>query len=134
MQMAAIQTTDAGPTEAPLQWPLYTWETAVKYANLMGALTLAAMAALAAAPAQANADLAKAKNCMACHAAATRLVGPSYKQIAARYRGQKDAPALLAAKVVKGGAGVWGPIPMPANPQVSEAEAKALVQWVLAQP
>ena len=106
----------------------------MKYANLMGALTLAAMEALAAAPAQANADLAKAKNCMACHAAATKLVGPSYKQIAARYQGQKDAPALLAAKVVKGGAGVWGPIPMPANPQVSEAEAKALVQWVLAQP
>lgn len=105
----------------------------MKYSTTMRSMALAATATLMAAPAHANPDLAKAKNCMACHAAATRLVGPSFKDIAARYKGQKDAEALLATKVLKGGAGVWGPIPMPANPQVSDAEAKTLVKWILAQ-
>jgi cytochrome c len=68
---------------------------------------------------------------MACHATDKKLVGPSYKDVAAKYAGQKDAVDKLAQKVVKGGAGVWGPVPMPANAQVSEAEAKQLVQWVL---
>jgi len=104
----------------------------VKYWTIMKSMALAATATLATAPAHANPDLAKAKNCMACHAAATRLVGPSFKDIAAKYKGQKDAEALLATKVLKGGAGVWGPIPMPANPQVSDAEAKTLVKWILA--
>ena len=79
----------------------------------------------------ANADLAKKKNCMACHAMDKKLVGPSYKDVAAKYAGQKDAVAKLTQKVLKGGSGVWGPVPMPANPQVSEAEAKQLVEWVL---
>jgi len=104
----------------------------VKYWTIMKSMALAATATLATAPAHANPDLVKAKNCMACHAAATRLVGPSFKDIAAKYKGQKDAEALLATKVLKGGAGVWGPIPMPANPQVSDAEAKTLVKWILA--
>ena len=91
----------------------------------------AALIAMAAAPAFANADLAQKKNCMACHAVDKKLVGPSYKDVAAKYAGQKDAVDMLSAKVIKGGSGVWGPIPMPANPQVSEAEAKQLVQWVL---
>ena len=105
-------------------------ETAVKHLFIMGSM---ALAAITGAPAHANTDLAKAKNCMACHAAATKLVGPSFKDIAARYKGQKDAEALLTTKVLKGGGGTWGPIPMPANPQVSDAEAKTLVKWVLAQ-
>jgi cytochrome c len=83
--------------------------------------------------AMANADLAKAKNCMACHAVANKLVGPAYKDVAAKYAGQKDAEAKLVTKVMKGGAGVWGAIPMPANPQVSEADAHTLVKWILAQ-
>ena len=87
--------------------------------------------ALAAGPVLANADLAKKKNCMACHAMDKKLVGPSYKDVAAKYAGQKDAVAKLTQKVLKGGSGVWGPVPMPANPQVSEAEAKQLVEWVL---
>ncbi len=87
--------------------------------------------ALAAGPALANADLAKKKNCMACHAIDKKLVGPSYKDVAAKYAGQKDAVAKLTQKVLKGGSGAWGPVPMPANPQVSEAEAKQLVEWVL---
>ncbi len=78
-------------------------------------------------------DLAKAKNCLACHAVSTKLVGPAYKDVAAKYAGQKDAEAKLVTKVMKGGSGAWGAIPMPANPQVSDAEAKTLVKWVLAQ-
>ncbi len=89
------------------------------------------LSALVSTGAMANADLAKAKNCMACHAVATKVVGPAYKDVAAKYAGQKDAEDKLVAKVIKGGAGVWGAVPMPANPQVSEAEAKQLVQWVL---
>lgn len=87
----------------------------------------------ASGSAMASADLAKAKNCMACHATATKLVGPAYKDVAAKYAGQKDAEAKLVAKVIKGGSGSWGAVPMPANPQVSEADAKALVKWILAQ-
>ncbi|WGG51541.1 c-type cytochrome [Rugamonas sp. DEMB1] len=92
-----------------------------------------AVSAFASQAAMASADLAKAKNCMACHAVGSKLVGPAYKDVAAKYAGQKDAEAKLVAKVLKGGSGAWGAIPMPANPQVTEAEAKTLVKWVLAQ-
>ena len=91
--------------------------------------TMAAM--VATSPALANADLAKKKNCMACHAVDTKLVGPAYKDVAAKYAGNKDAATTLVQKVLKGGSGVWGPVPMPANAQVNEAEAKQLVAWVL---
>ena len=75
--------------------------------------------------------LATSKNCMACHAIDKKLVGPSYKEIAKKYAGQKDAVEQLATKITKGGSGVWGVIPMPANPQVKEADAKKLADWVL---
>jgi cytochrome c len=88
-------------------------------------------AGMAAAPAFANQQLAQSKNCMSCHQIDSKLVGPAYKDVAAKYAGQPDAAAKLAQKVMKGGAGVWGPVPMPANPQVNEAEAKQLVQWIL---
>lgn len=91
-----------------------------------------AMTLSVAAPAMADEALAKSKNCMACHAMDKKLVGPAYKDVAKKYAGQKDAADKLAAKVIKGGSGVWGPVPMPANPQVNEAEAKKLVAWVLA--
>lgn len=94
-------------------------------------LTVAAIAAAASLPAFASQELAQKKNCMACHALDKKLVGPSYKDVAKKYAGQKDAADKLAVKVIKGGSGVWGAVPMPANPQVSEAEAKQLVQWVL---
>ncbi|WP_326537220.1 c-type cytochrome [Pseudorhodoferax sp.] len=97
------------------------------------AALIVAMAAVVAGPAFANADLAQKKNCMACHAVDKKLVGPAYKEVAAKYAGQKDAAAKLADKVQKGGTGVWGQVPMPANPQVSADEAKALVAWVLTQ-
>lgn len=92
-----------------------------------------AVSALASNAAMANADLAKAKNCMACHAVASKLVGPSYKDVATKYAGQKDAEDKLTQKVIKGGSGVWGAVPMPANAQVSEAEARTLVKWVMTQ-
>jgi cytochrome c len=92
---------------------------------------LLALATVASAPAFANADLAQKKNCMACHAVDKKVVGPGYKEVAVKYAGQKDAVDKLAQKVIKGGAGVWGPVPMPANAQVSEAEAKQLVQWIM---
>ncbi|HEY4069096.1 MAG TPA: c-type cytochrome [Burkholderiaceae bacterium] len=90
------------------------------------------LASLAAAPAAfAQADLAQKKNCLACHSVDKKVLGPAFKDVAAKYAGQKDAPAKLAEKVMKGGSGVWGNIPMPANTQVNEAEAKQLVDWVL---
>ena len=91
---------------------------------------LAALAAIAG-PAMADQALAAAKNCMACPAVDKKLVGPAYKEVAAKYAGQKDAVDKLAVKIVKGGSGVWGPVPMPANTQVSDAEAKKLAAWVL---
>jgi cytochrome c len=93
---------------------------------------LAALAALSA-PAMADQALATAKNCMACHAVDKKLVGPSYKEVAAKYAGQAGAADKLAVKIVKGGSGVWGAVPMPANTQVSDAEAKKLAAWVLTQ-
>ena len=92
---------------------------------------LIALAGSAAAPAFAQADLAQKKNCMACHSVDKKVLGPAYKEVAAKYAGQKDAVDKLAAKVVKGGTGAWGNIPMPANPQVTDAEAKQLVGWIL---
>lgn len=89
--------------------------------------------AVASSPVLAQADLAKQKNCMACHAVDKKLVGPSYKDVAAKYKADKDAPAKLAKKIREGGVGVWGQVPMPANPQVNEAEAASLAKWVLAQ-
>jgi cytochrome c len=91
----------------------------------------AAVASMSALPAWASADMAQKKNCMACHALDKKLIGPSYKDVAAKYAGQKDAADKLAQKILKGGSGVWGAVPMPANPQVSEAEAKQLASWVL---
>ncbi len=92
-----------------------------------------AASALASNAAFANADLAKAKNCMACHAVDKKVMGPAYKDVAAKYSGQKDAEDKLVQKVIKGGSGVWGTMPMPANTQVSEAEAHTLVKWILSQ-
>lgn len=93
----------------------------------------AAVGSLAATPAFANLELAQKKNCMACHAVDKKLVGPSYKDVAAKYKGDKTATDKLVQKVMKGGVGTWGQIPMPPNPQVSEAEAKQLTQWILTQ-
>lgn len=86
---------------------------------------------LLAGPAFADQALATAKNCMTCHAIEKKVVGPGYKEVAARYAGQKDAVDKLAVKILKGGAGSFGVVPMPANTQVNEAEARKLAAWVL---
>lgn len=93
---------------------------------------LATLAALSLPAAAGPEDLAKAKNCMSCHAVATKLVGPAYKDVAAKYAKDKDAVKKLTEKVIKGGKDAWGPVPMPPN-AVTEAEAKQLVEWVLSQ-
>ena len=90
-----------------------------------------ALGAMFSNAAFASEQLAKEKNCLACHAVDNKLVGPGYKEVAAKYKGDKSAEDKLAQKIMKGGSGVWGQIPMPANPQVSAAEAKTLVKWVL---
>ncbi len=82
-------------------------------------------------PSQADQSLANARNCMGCHHLEKKVVGPAYKDVAIRYRGDKAAVDRLAAKIVKGGTGAWGAAVMPANSQVSEADAKKLAAWIL---
>ena len=93
---------------------------------------LPALALLCLAPsAFADAKLAQQKACMACHSADKKIIGPAFKDVAAKYTGQSNAVTMLAQKIVKGGSGVWGAVPMPANPNVSPAEARQLAEWVL---
>ena len=100
--------------------------------HILVAIAALATGFAASTPALADMALATTKNCMACHAVDKKLVGPSYKDIATKYAGQADAADKLANKVVKGGSGAWGPVPMPANAQINDADAKKLVAWILA--
>jgi cytochrome c len=100
----------------------------MKHAVLALALALAA-----ALPAYAQEELAKKHNCFACHAVDKKLVGPSYKDVAAKYRDDKQAEGKLFEKVKKGGQGVWGQVPMPPNTQVPDSDIKSLVKWILSQ-
>ena len=100
----------------------------MKFAAL--ALTLAA-GAVASLPAQASEELAKKYLCLTCHTVDKKLVGPSYQDVAAKYKNDKGAEAKLVEKIKKGGVGVWGQIPMPPNDKVPDADLKALVKWVL---
>ena len=95
------------------------------------ALLILLVGSLVCAPSLADQALAKAKNCLSCHAVDKKIVGPAYQDVARKYVGQKDAADKLASKIMKGGAGVWGVIPMPVNSQVNEAEAKKLANWIL---
>ena len=97
----------------------------------MQGLVVATLAALAAAPALANEQLATKNACTACHSVDKKLVGPAYKDVAAKYRAEKGAEAKLVEKVKKGSVGVWGQVPMPPNAAVSDADAATLVKWVL---
>jgi cytochrome c len=81
-------------------------------------------------PALADLALAQQKNCMACHAVEKKVVGPSFKTIANKYAGQ-NVNAKLGNKITQGGAGAWGAVPMPANPQVSPAESQTLLKWIM---
>lgn len=93
-------------------------------------LVLATLAAVSA-PVMANEALAKSKNCMACHSVDKKLVGPSYKDVAAKFGKEAGAADMLAGKIIKGSSGTWGAVPMPPNANVSEAEAKTLATWIL---
>jgi len=95
--------------------------------------TILALASLTllAAPAMANEELAKKHACTACHAVDKKVVGPAFKEVAAKYKGNAKAEAMLVDKVKKGGVGVWGQVPMPPNASVPDADVKALVKWVL---
>ena len=98
----------------------------------LAAVSAAALAIAVAAPAQASDALAKKYNCTACHAVkGAKTVGPTYADVAKKYAGQKGIEAKLAEKVKKGGAGVWGQVPMPPNPTVTDADLQALVKWIL---
>ncbi|RLJ68373.1 c-type cytochrome [Sulfurisoma sediminicola] len=96
------------------------------------AAALISAAALVSAPAMANLDLAKKSNCMSCHTVDKKLVGPAYKDVAAKYAGKADAVKTLTAKVKAGGKGNWGEIPMPPNANVKDADIETLVKWILA--
>jgi cytochrome c len=87
---------------------------------------------MASAPAFASKDLAKKNACLACHAVDRKMVGPSFQSVAAKYAGQKDAEIQLGESIKKGGAGKWGPVPMPAQAALSQDDASTLAVWVLA--
>ncbi len=99
----------------------------MKYAVITAAF---AATLFATGAVQANPDLAKAKNCLACHSVDNKMLGPAFKDVAAKYRGNKDMEAKLIEKVRNGSTGAWGSIPMPPN-AVSDAEARSLVSWIL---
>jgi cytochrome c len=105
----------------------------VATAAASAALLCTALFTATAAQAQDAAKLAQEKACMACHQIDKKVVGPSYKEVAAKYAGQKDAEAKLAKKVREGGSGVWGQVPMPPNTTVTEKDALVLVKWILSQ-
>lgn len=98
----------------------------------MGLLVLGVLGSgqYAAADAQA---LAQKSGCMACHGVDKKIVGPSYKDVAAKYKDDPKAVEFLSGKVKNGGSGVWGQVPMPANAAVSDEDAKILVVWILKQ-
>ena len=102
-------------------------------ALLIGLFSVMAMAsANALADAKAGEALAKKDGCFVCHTVDKKLIGPPYKEVAAKYKGDKSAEAKLIEKVKKGGSGMWGQIPMPPNsPQVKDEDIKTIVQWIL---
>lgn len=97
----------------------------MKYASVL------ALALLIAPAAQASEELAKKYNCLACHQTDKKLIGPSYQDVAAKYKDQADAATTLAAKIKNGGVGVWGQIPMPPNPAIPDADLDTLTAWIL---
>jgi cytochrome c len=111
----------------------------IQRAFLRGLLSVSAVVVLGGLAATAHADgtprgqtIASSNACMGCHAVDRKLVGPSFQQIAAKYKGDAQAPVKLALKVKNGGSGVWGAIPMPAHPAMSDADIRSVVDWVLA--
>jgi cytochrome c len=101
------------------------------FSHLLAATSIVVLGLFGSSVALANPDLAKAKNCASCHSADKGILGPSYQAVAQKYANDKNAVSKLTEKVMAGGMGVWGKIPMPANPQVSKDEAEVLVKWIL---
>jgi len=99
---------------------------------VVATLMLAAAASAHAVDAAKAQEIASKNACLGCHQVDKKLVGPAYKDVAAKYKGDKNALATLTHKVKAGGSGVWGPVPMPANPNVSDADLKTVVEWILA--
>lgn len=102
----------------------------IMLAAALGA-SLVVTGAARAQDAKAAEELARKSACMACHATDKKMVGPSYREVAAKYRDRKDAEAYLADKVRKGGKGVWGDIPMPPNAGVKDEDIRTIVRWIL---
>jgi len=102
-------------------------------ASIIAATALIAGTSHAAMDAAAGEAMMKKDGCSACHAVDKKIIGPSYQEVAAKYKGDAGAAAKLAKKVKEGGSGVWGPVPMPPNVTVSDADIKSLVDWILAQ-
>jgi cytochrome c len=102
----------------------------MKFIPMMCAI---ALGTAAAAPAMASEEIIKKARCVACHAVDQKRVGPSYKDVAAKYKGQADAVAVLSAKVRHGGSGVWGQVPMTPNgpDKISDADLKTAIEWIL---
>ncbi|HOB46220.1 MAG TPA: c-type cytochrome [Zoogloea sp.] len=102
----------------------------MKLVPLLGAFALGVMVA---APAVASEEIIKKARCVACHAVDQKRIGPAYKEVAAKYKGQADAVAVLTAKVRAGGSGVWGQIPMTPNgpDKISDADLKTAIEWIL---
>jgi cytochrome c len=98
----------------------------------MRGLVLAASLLAIGGVAQADNDLTKKYNCVACHAEGAKKVGPAYKDVAKKYAGRADAVDYLTKKIKTGGSGVWGPVPMPPHPQVSDADSKKMAEYVMA--
>ncbi|MEP7084741.1 MAG: c-type cytochrome [Betaproteobacteria bacterium] len=104
----------------------------LQYVMLAAGVLVAGTAfAQAKVDAKAAEALAQKSGCIACHNVDKKVIGPAYKEVAAKYKADKDAATKLAGKVKAGGSGVWGPVPMPPNAQVSDAEIKTLVAWIL---
>jgi cytochrome c len=97
------------------------------------AVLVAAAASWTSSPAFASDELAKKHACFACHAVDKKLVGPSYKEVATKYRSDPGAEAKLADKVKKGSQGTWGQVPMPPNAAVPDGDVRTLVKWILSQ-
>ena len=99
--------------------------------KLISSLITVSLMVSVSAPVFASKEIASKNSCMGCHAMDKKVVGPSYKDIAAKYKGQPDAVDKLVKKVKVGGGGVWGAVPMPGNNRISDADAKTVVQWIL---
>jgi cytochrome c len=128
---------------AAIQWMLLMVNLRMSLAAALAALLpSAAILAMATSlpavsflpsPALASPELARSKNCVACHHVERKMIGPSYKAVAERYAKDEAALPKLSEKVIKGGAGNWGPTPMPAQANVTPTEAEALIKWILSQ-